>query len=332
MVKWPLSFEATFGGVLKQVGSPNISLEYRTIIVSLPCCLCNLGVHTTPERSFFSSIGTKIVFFLLLIEQRKWQMQVRLNIGVDFKPDRASTMGDKKGSVEKEPCAEEGQISFREILNHQIVHGQLSEQWTASHFPLEKTRLNALIKIIGMQMNLLMFEQTPGNDDNALLSRFQLDSIRIGQGVGSAHGTVSKTRHDPKEAFTEPSRPNLAPIIDQASEKYDVDPDLIRAVIRAESNFRSDSTSPKGAMGLMQLMPKTSEELGVRNPYNPSENIMAGTRYLKQLIDRYEGHIPTALAAYNWGMGNLERHPDKLPEETKTYIARVDNYYQKGKS
>jgi len=91
-------------------------------------------------------------------------------------------------------------------------------------------------------------------------------------------------------------------------------------------------TSSKGAMGLMQLMPETANELGVKNSYNPFENIMAGTRYLKSLLHRYDGNIPLALAAYNWGMGNVERNPGRLPSETRTYIARVNKYYREVKS
>jgi len=115
-------------------------------------------------------------------------------------------------------------------------------------------------------------------------------------------------------------------IIDCASEKYGVDADLIKAVIKAESDFDTKATSDRGAMGLMQLMPETAQELGVKNPYNAVENVMGGTRYLKMLLDRYGGDTNVALAAYNWGMGNIERNPGRMPEETKTYIARVTKY------
>ena len=84
-------------------------------------------------------------------------------------------------------------------------------------------------------------------------------------------------------------------------------------------------------MGLMQLMPETAKDLGVKNPYDPVENVMAGTRYLKSLLDRYDGNISLTLAAYNWGMGNIERNPDKLPQETSVYITRVKRYYHDAK-
>jgi len=73
-------------------------------------------------------------------------------------------------------------------------------------------------------------------------------------------------------------------------------------------------------------MPETARDLGVKNAYDPQENIMGGTSYLKTLLDRYDGKVDLALAAYNWGMGNLERSPDRLPAETINYVARINNY------
>jgi membrane-bound lytic murein transglycosylase B len=118
-------------------------------------------------------------------------------------------------------------------------------------------------------------------------------------------------------------------VIDKASAAYGVDKSLIRSVIQAESNFDANATSPKGAMGLMQLMPDTARELGVSNGYDPEQNVMAGTRYLKSLLARYNDDVRLALAAYNWGMGNLERSTGSLPKETRSYIARIMKSYEK---
>jgi hypothetical protein len=117
-------------------------------------------------------------------------------------------------------------------------------------------------------------------------------------------------------------------IIEKAARQYGVEPAIIRAVISVESGGNTSAVSPAGAQGLMQLMPGTARELGVRNSFDPAENIMAGTRYLRQLLDRYRGNTKLALAAYNWGMGNLEKRPGSLPKETQNFILRVENHYR----
>lgn len=118
--------------------------------------------------------------------------------------------------------------------------------------------------------------------------------------------------------------PEIERIIGQAASDHNVAPELIRSVIRTESAFNPRAVSPVGAQGLMQLMPGTAAELGVTDPFDPEQNIMAGTRYLRQLLDRYDGDLDHALAAYNWGMGNVDRHGlARLPEETRNYLERV---------
>jgi hypothetical protein len=101
-------------------------------------------------------------------------------------------------------------------------------------------------------------------------------------------------------------------------------PDLVRAVIQVESAFNPTAVSPKGAMGLMQLMPATATEFGVKNPFHPEQNITAGVAYLKRLLVRYDNKIELALAAYNAGPGNVEKYGDVPPfRETQSYVKRV---------
>ncbi len=124
-------------------------------------------------------------------------------------------------------------------------------------------------------------------------------------------------------------KPNAEEIeahINKASAQFGVSPDLIKAVIQTESSFNHQAVSPAGAQGLMQLMPATAKELGVDNPFDPEQNVMGGTRYLKSLLDRYEGDLDKALAAYNWGMGNLDRNPNGLPAETRNYLSKVKTF------
>jgi len=123
-----------------------------------------------------------------------------------------------------------------------------------------------------------------------------------------------------------PPAGNFETVIREAGQKYGVDPSLIRAVIQAESGGNPQAVSRAGARGLMQLMPATAAEMGVTNSFDPAQNIMGGARYLRKLLDRYRGDTKLALAAYNWGMGNLEKRPESMPPETKNYIAKVESY------
>lgn len=139
---------------------------------------------------------------------------------------------------------------------------------------------------------------------------------------------ASNIRQEPQNIDGPPmSDRDITGIIKEAAATYNVDEKLIFAVIKVESDFKIDATSPAGAQGLMQLMPQTARELGVKNPFDPRENILAGTRYLKALLQRYGGDLNLALAAYNWGMGNVEKNPGKMPQETMDYITRVRRYY-----
>jgi soluble lytic murein transglycosylase-like protein len=113
-------------------------------------------------------------------------------------------------------------------------------------------------------------------------------------------------------------------IIEEAAVTHDLDPDLIHAVIQTESAFDPHAESPAGAQGLMQLMPILQKELGVKDPFDPRENIMAGTQYLKKLLDRHSGDLALALASYNAGPANVSRYKGVPPfKETRNYVKKI---------
>jgi hypothetical protein len=117
-------------------------------------------------------------------------------------------------------------------------------------------------------------------------------------------------------------------IIHEKASMYDLDPSLIKAVIKTESNWNSRAVSRKGAMGLMQLMPATATEMNVQNPYDPEENIEGGTKYLRYLLERFNGDLTLALAAYNAGPKTVEKFGYVPPiTETKHYVSKVLSLY-----
>jgi len=144
-------------------------------------------------------------------------------------------------------------------------------------------------------------------------------------------GTEVRTFDVPKARGVRVTRPpdrksaRFDDAIDQHATTHGVDPELVRAVIQVESAFNPHAVSPKGAMGLMQLMPATARELGVSNPFDPSENIGGGVRYLKRLLARYDDKVELALAAYNAGAGAVDRYGQQVPpyRETRDYVRRI---------
>ncbi len=119
--------------------------------------------------------------------------------------------------------------------------------------------------------------------------------------------------------------------IEQAAARHNLDPNLVRAVVKVESNFNPNAVSRKGAMGLMQLMPSTARQLKVSNPFDPEQNVDAGVRHLKALLQNYRGNVPLTLAAYNAGEGAVARSAG-IPHiaETRDYVRRITALYNGG--
>lgn len=120
------------------------------------------------------------------------------------------------------------------------------------------------------------------------------------------------------------SKVDIKQLVSAASDKHQIDPDFIASVIRAESGFNPKARSPKGAQGLMQLMPATASKLGVIDAYDPAANVNGGTQYLRELLLRYDGDMIKALAAYNAGPQRVEQYHGIPPyHETRAYVARI---------
>lgn len=124
----------------------------------------------------------------------------------------------------------------------------------------------------------------------------------------------------------------LSPIVERVAREMQLEEDLLHAVILAESAYDHKAVSPKGAVGLMQLMPQTAERFGVSDSYDPNQNISGGATYLKLLLSRYDQNLQLALAAYNAGEGAVDKYGRQIPpyKETQKYVKKVLDFYDEG--
>jgi soluble lytic murein transglycosylase-like protein len=180
----------------------------------------------------------------------------------------------------------------------------------------------------------MMFELLLQSMMNSGESQNTKDSYVIKTEDTSFEKTETSSNPEKKLGVNSVSR-SIMDVIDDVSQKYRVDDDLIKAVIKQESGFKPDAVSHAGAQGLMQLMPKTADSLGVDNPFSVLENIDGGTRYLRQLLDSFDGNKKLALAAYNGGIGRMNKlgvdtvgEINKMPKETRNYVEKVMKNYE----
>jgi soluble lytic murein transglycosylase-like protein len=156
------------------------------------------------------------------------------------------------------------------------------------------------------------------------------------QAARSAAAEVNQILESSNANFRSSTLQNYTPeqlnaAIEQSAARHNLDPNLVRAVIKVESNFNPNAVSRKGAMGLMQLMPGTARQLNVKNPFDPEQNVDAGVRHLKRLFDNYGGDVRLTLAAYNAGEGAVARSAG-VPHfaETRNYVKRITQMYYGG--
>jgi Rod binding domain-containing protein len=160
---------------------------------------------------------------------------------------------------------------------------------------------------------------------NILNNYKKLSALNNQADSGGYSGNISdNTASD----YTSGEYPSIDSLAKAASKTYDLPYNLIKAVIKTESGFNPYAVSPKGAVGLMQVMPQTAEEMGVADVSNPAANVFCGSLYLKKMLDRNNGNIELALAAYNSGQGNVDKYGGIPPfAETQNYVKKVLNYY-----
>jgi len=248
--------------------------------------------------------------------------------GIDYQPE---TLGDFMFSIEKysgltgpKILTENAGMRITADFRKELVDAMKSG---AEASPPDKERLLLIARTLQLEMNRRLLNSMLDGEATfqSMTTKFLAEYSAAGLPETPSENQGGLQR--PSGTMEAAGQQAYDPIIADAAREFGVDADLIRSVIKAESGFDSRATSPRGAQGLMQLMPETAGELGVNDPYDPRQNIFGGARYLKRLLNRYDGHVDSALAAYNWGMGNLERSPDRLPDETVTYISRVKRFY-----
>jgi len=194
----------------------------------------------------------------------------------------------------------------------------------------ERTIRAALLLALGLAPGLASAELYQRIDERGVVQITETPTVR-GYAKFTPQGRTSRYRGVSQvNAFARPrgGARGFDPLITAAAQRNGLPSALVKAVIATESNFNPRAVSRKGALGLMQLMPETAQDLGVDDPLAPQQNVLGGTRYLRELLDRF-GSVSHALAAYNAGPGNVDRYGGVPPfPETRQYVARVLAYYR----
>lgn len=271
-------------------------------------------------------------------DKKRWKAALDFEamfLGNMYKSMRKSAMAEGNSLTEASP----GREIFTEMLDNQYASMTSKNPLNAGEMGM-KNAMSGISNSLASQIYRSL-RRAEGQDAAAgsvakpgtALPRYianpKNDAVKTDAGMFSSAPFLAKlinrkSRSGESTAAPALSDDKLAPMVDHASKTYDVPANLIKSVIKAESNNRPLAVSGAGAKGLMQLMDSTARDLGVRNVFNPGENILAGTRYLKQMLVRFGGDETKALAAYNAGPATVERFKGVPPyEETKAYVEKV---------
>lgn len=207
------------------------------------------------------------------------------------------------------------QDDFAQLLE-QLKQAEVEPKSTA-------TQAEAVLALARMQLLQGLFASEQNTPDDGFMTLAQPDFSLLPR-VPQAQADQLYRQLQPQLQGQPAGRSEIEQLIDQVAGQVSLAPELIRSVVSAESDFQPQAVSPVGAQGLMQLMPETAAELGVEDSFDPQQNLLGGSRYLKQLLEKYEGDLDKTLAAYNWGQGNVDRKGlAQMPEETRNYLSKV---------
>jgi soluble lytic murein transglycosylase-like protein len=243
-----------------------------------------------------------------------------------LEPRSAAVAGSRSAGAARKNLA-----SFQDVLQNEklasaggVAAGMKISQYLKS--PVLRTQPPRASSMPGGSSSAAVGPLAAGNAEQARAATTSLPREPVRASQAQSDPRTRRFQRNPSyesRADASSSQP-VEKSIQQAAAKYNLAPELIRSVIRAESNFQPSAVSPAGAKGLMQLMPETAKELGVTNVFDTHQNIDGGARYLRQMLDRFGGDVRRALAAYNAGPGAVEQYNGDVPyAETRQYIKRV---------
>ena len=243
-----------------------------------------------------------------------------------FEPRSAATAGPRSANATRKNLA-----SFQDVLKNEklastegLAAGMKISQYLKS--PVLKTQTPRLSSMPGVSNSAAVGPRATETAEQARIAKAPPpgESDRAPRAQSDPRTRRSQRNPSNESRVDASSSQPVEKSIQQAAAKYNLAPELIRSVIRAESNFQASAVSPAGAKGLMQLMPETARELGVTNVFDIHQNIDGGARYLRQMLDRFGGDVKRALAAYNAGPGAVEQYNGDVPyAETRQYVKRV---------